>query len=100
VGGSDEEIAEDQVRYFRKKPLVVRAFQWKGDEEVLNRWLEAVPPPTGGLAVDTNGQLRIRTLEGTMYANEGDWIIQGVQGEFYACKPDIFEATYEEVTHG
>lgn len=41
--------------------------------------------------------LSIRTLEGVMQADPGDWIIRGVQGEFYPCKPDIFEATYEAV---
>lgn len=42
-----------------------------------------------------SGTLEIRTLEGTMTASEGDWIIRGVKGELYPCKPDIFEATYE-----
>jgi len=41
--------------------------------------------------------VKIRTLEGTMRADIGDWIIKGVKGEFYPCKPDIFEATYEPV---
>lgn len=44
--------------------------------------------------------ITIRTLEGDMTASPGDWIIRGVQGEFYPCKPDIFEATYEPVTSG
>ena len=44
-----------------------------------------------------NGILTIPTLEGDHIANVGDWIIQGVQGEFYPCKPDIFDATYEPV---
>jgi hypothetical protein len=43
------------------------------------------------------GTLSINTLEGTMTAVEGDWIIKGVKGEFYPCKPDIFEATYDRV---
>jgi hypothetical protein len=42
--------------------------------------------------------IAITTLEGVMVASPGDWIIRGVQGEFYPCKPDIFEATYDEVT--
>ena len=45
----------------------------------------------------TTGRLRIKTLEGTMIADEGDWIIKGNKGDFYICKPDIFEATYEPV---
>ena len=44
-----------------------------------------------------NGELNIHTLEGNMIASVGDWIIKGVKGEFYPCKPDIFENTYEEV---
>ena len=45
-------------------------------------------------------QLRIPTLEGVMIAGDGDWIIRGVNGEFYLCKPDIFEKTYEAVKGG
>lgn len=59
---------------FRKKPVVIEAEQHLG----------AFP-------------LKIPTLEGTMIANPGDWIITGVKGERYPCKPDIFEATYEPV---
>lgn len=50
-----------------------------------------------GLNVDEQGRLGILTLEGLMYANPGDWIIKGVQGELYLCKPDFFAATYEPV---
>jgi hypothetical protein len=48
-----------------------------------------------GYFVITDRELHIKTLEGTMIANIGDYIIKGVRGEFYSCKPDIFEATYE-----
>ena len=52
----------------------------------------------GGRPVDFDGHvIAIDTLEGEMHADPGDWIIRGVQGEFYPCKPDIFEATYEPV---
>jgi len=55
-----------------------------------------------GDAVDTSRnlkgkQLRIHTLEGTMVAEHGDWIIKGLNGEFYPCKPDIFEKSYEVI---
>lgn len=54
--------------------------------------------PDKGIYIDpANGNLMIRTLEGDMRAEYGDWIIRGVQGEFYPCKPDIFERTYEPV---
>jgi hypothetical protein len=46
-------------------------------------------------AAEQNGTVTITTLEGVMRADPGDWIIRGVKGEFYPCKPDIFEATYE-----
>ena len=48
-------------------------------------------------AVQTFAPMIIRTLEGDMLASSGDWIIKGVNGEFYPCKPEIFEKTYEEV---
>jgi hypothetical protein len=75
---------------FRKKPVEIEAVQFDGtfplaflqDTEQV-RWDEDC------LAIDT--------LEGTMRAREGDWIIRGIQGEPYPCKPDIFEATYEPV---
>ena len=59
---------------FRKSPVVIEAYQ-------------------------TDKDLDIETLEGTMHANIGDWIITGVNGEQYPCKPDIFEKTYEPVSY-
>ena len=86
---------------FRKKPVVIDAMQFNG-------WLDRDPPmaefvndyrgPNNEqIRLNQIGQLSIPTLEGTMYANAGDWIIKGIKGEFYPCKPDIFEATYEPV---
>lgn len=76
---------------FRKKPVVIEAVQWTGNnvKECMDfmGWRNA--------SHDDNDGLRIHTLEGTMNAAEGDWVIKGVQGEFYSCKPDIFAATYE-----
>jgi len=76
---------------FRKKPVEVEAEQWTGDnwEEIKRFAGDAVV-----LITDTR-QIEICTLEGTMTANVADWIIRGVQGEFYPCKPAIFKATYE-----
>ena len=78
---------------FRKKPVVIEAVQWDGSnvDEVLGFIL------TTGSAYRKldNNQIAIETLEGTMAASKGDWIIKGVKGEFYPCKPDIFEVTYE-----
>ena len=79
---------------FRKKPVVVEAVQWDGT----SRGAEQVAAFIGRHA----GRLRaqwwtITTLEGEMRADPGDWIIKGVKGEFYPCKPDIFADTYDEV---
>lgn len=83
---------------YRKKPVVIKAIQWLGDnwEEVTEELgLEVVGQDLIGLSDNT--KLSIPTLEGVMEASVGDYIIRGVQGEFYPCKPDIFETTYEKV---
>lgn len=74
---------------FRKKPVVIEAVQFT--KENLAELLDFV----GQLKSDEEGNLAIETPEGTMWADPGDWIIKGVKGEFYPCKPDIFAATYE-----
>lgn len=89
---------------FRKKPLVIEAFQVPQD---LDSWDFHDYPDWMRRAIDEGvvdesffpcSHLKIETLEGVMVAKEGDWIIRGVAGEIYPCKPDIFEATYEAVT--
>lgn len=75
---------------FRKKPVVIEAFQWQPGMVLPSYFAEAQ------YAIGEGGKvLFINTLEGTMTAQPGDWVIQGVKGELYPCKPDIFEATYE-----
>jgi hypothetical protein len=77
---------------FRKKPVVIDAVQWTGD--ILDA--EKVTEFANGDPVGFQGDsLTIYTLEGAMTASPGDWLIRGVKGELYPCKPDIFEATYE-----
>ncbi|MHA7900781.1 MAG: hypothetical protein ACX94B_13030 [Henriciella sp.] len=94
---------------FRKKPVEIEAMRWPGNPNAGHHlvldwmgrksikhmpdgcWLRRVEASSG--AVEFN--LVIKTLEGEMDARPGDWIIRGVRGEFYPCKPDIFEATYE-----
>ena len=77
---------------FRKKPIVIEAVQFTGKFSPI---LEFCPD---SLDVGMErGNVVIKTLEGTMRASVGDWIIRGVKGEYYPCKPDIFEATYEAV---
>ena len=81
---------------FRKKPVVIEAVQWHGKDDTnrLANWLAQQEAALGGwLFHDTD--ISIPTLEGVMKALPGDWIIRGVKGEFYPCKPDIFAATYD-----
>lgn len=78
---------------YRKKQLVVDAIQWTGNN------LDELKK-LGDFKLNytlTDGNLGIYTLEGMMWASVGDYIIMGIRGEFYACKPDIFMETYEEV---
>lgn len=82
---------------FRKKPVVVEAVQWDGKESSIEKIFKFVGKNTGISYSFPDGTLRIPTLEGVMIASSGDWIIKGVNGEFYPCKPDIFEKTYERV---
>ncbi len=83
---------------FRKKPIVIEAFQFTGGSNLD----PAVPEwfVTGVLSknvVAAPDHITIVTLEGVMRGDVGDWIIRGVNGEIYPCKPDIFAATYEAV---
>ncbi len=95
---------------FRKKPVIIEAIRLKKTQISVREIVELM-----GEKVDTNnkmelvkfyefcdtifdrGYMEIKTLEGTMRANIGDWIIKGVNGEFYPCKPNIFEKTYEMI---
>jgi len=84
---------------FRKKPVVIEAIQFFDQPEELINIQEFMYG--GDLRIDyqdiDDPKLKIETLEGTMNASLGDWIIKGINGEFYPCKPDIFEKTYEPV---
>jgi len=85
---------------FRKKPVVVEAHQHKADDtKATAEWIEKVSGKSWCevLLFDVQGRAVIKTLEGTMIGDDGDYIIRGVNGEFYPCKPDIFEKTYEPV---
>lgn len=83
-----------QPRRFRKKPVMVEAVQWtganSGDVQSFMgyhdyRWS----------SIRDDADLIVHTPEGNRLASRGDWIVRGIAGEFYPCKPDIFEATYE-----
>ena len=75
---------------FRKKPVVIDAMQ------LTIQNIDEIEQFVGGdFGKNASGETVIATLEGAMICSIGDWIIKGVKGEFYPCKPDIFEATYE-----
>lgn len=99
---------------YRKKPVVIEAFQWNGKNEDLPDWfVECLKDGTARIYTDNielsyydektpfevefETWVEIETLEGTMRANKGDFIIKGVEGEIYPCKPHIFKKTYEKV---
>lgn len=86
-----------EAQKYRKKPVVIEAMRWDGgplSQADIVTWSDG----TVSGWFDDHYYLRVETLEGRMRAEPGDWIIRGVQGEFYPCKPDIFEATYEQVS--
>lgn len=87
---------------YKKKPVVIEAVQYNGlnTDEIKkfvgdNLEIDCVRDGSDGTPVWFD--LKIKTLEGIMTASKGDFIIKGVNGEFYPCKPDIFEKTYEKV---
>jgi hypothetical protein len=92
------------VEKFRKKPVVIEAVQFKtnneSDDKNMNEiviWINQGKKINEKHAWHNGTYIVIETLEGDHIADVGDWIIKGVKGEFYPCKPDIFEQTYEKV---
>lgn len=91
------------MAFFRKKPVVIEARQAIGtpesNREIIDWTRGSETPAFMDRRPSADGPdlpcLSIHTLEGTHWVSPGDWIIQGVKGEFYPCKPDIFAATYE-----
>ncbi len=86
---------------YRKKPVEIEAFHYDGDmmdkkgEYYVPAW--AVREYQAGTLYFEGPELYIKTLEGTHHASVGDYIIRGVSGELYPCKPDIFDKTYDQV---
>jgi hypothetical protein len=78
---------------YRKKPVVVEAVQFTGDSFLISDFAGGLDGP----AFLANGRLYLHTLEGAIEVSINDWVIKGIKGEFYPCKPDIFMATYDEV---
>lgn len=79
---------------YRKRPVVIEAAQWLPQS---NGGFSTPPAPENVLRQTTGNGWQIRTLEGWLDLTPGDWIIRGVAGEHYPCKPDVFSATYEKV---
>lgn len=86
---------------YRKKPVEIEAFQYDGDfkdskgKYYIPEW--GIKAYKEGILFFDGPTLKVKTLEGNMIASEKDFIIQGINGEIYPCKPDIFEKTYEKV---
>ena len=93
------------MAFFTKKQVTIEALQYPTDPFdnagaiSVYEWVRRNSLGKTSAYIDPmSGDLMIHTLEGDMRVSAGDWIIRGVQGEFYPCKPDIFKATYEEVS--
>ena len=82
------------AKSYRKKPVMIEAVQWTGENHA--EMCEFIDPET--FEIIPRVGLVIHTLEGDHYASPGDYIIKGINGEFYPCKPDIFAKTYESAT--
>lgn len=89
---------------YRKLPVVIDAIQWTGANPIgIGEWMEQWPSTFPNIQIHDDGEIDILTLEDGKDARAkhvvsiGDFIIRGVKGEFYACKPDIFFLTYELV---
>lgn len=88
-----------QPQKFRKRPVVIEALRFDplNDPIAVATWCGALWSGLGG-GGGGDQYLLIKTLEGTMKAEPGDWIIKGVKGGFYPCKPDVFDATYTPIS--
>jgi len=84
---------------YRKKPVVIEAMQWDGSKKSFQDIITTMDCDDISIIWDGRkiAHLFVDTLEGGHRASKGDYIIKGVKGEFYPCKPDIFEMTYEKV---
>jgi len=82
------------IKSYKKKPVVIEAIQYTGDPDNIDELKEFV---TCGFKTNKDNTLTVPTLEGEHIASIGDYIIKGVEGEFYPCKPRIFNKTYDEV---
>ena len=84
------------MNQYVKKPIVIEAIRFSSYDDETN--IKAIAEFMGDIQFSGDRQIIIKTLEGDLYASEGDYIIKGIRGEFYPCKPDIFEASYDYCT--
>lgn len=101
--GEPERKGPMAPKQYRKKPVIIEAMQWDGTIEGASEVIDWALAHEGTIryhhddvTTETRRYLAIDTLEGTMRAKPGSFIIRGVAGEFYACDPDVFERTYED----
>ena len=86
------------IKKYRKKPIVIEAIHYQPkDDEPIELIQDEIADFIGENIAIVGEQIQIETLEGEIYASIGDYIIKGINGEFYPCKPDIFEKTYEKL---
>lgn len=93
----------NHIESYRKKPVAIEAYQWDGSAksaQEIGKWIAGCEDNTHTFFLETFAgevtSVYIRTLEGDMTVDLGDFVIKGVEGEFYPCKPEIFKKTYEE----
>lgn len=82
---------------YRKKPVIIDAWEFDGRLDYSKTLPKEIKDAVNIVRLTQDGKLCIKTLEGDISANRGDYIIKGVKGELYPCKPDTFGATYEKV---
>lgn len=85
------------IKTYIKKPVEIQAVQWTGDNFGEIQEFRSLSDNPNAMYVLANNEIVISTRESDMLASVGDFIIRGIKGEYFPCKPDIFEATYEEV---
>lgn len=86
---------------YRKRPVAIEAWQWDGTFDGAFPIVEKMDGGSATVERGRNGDITftINTLEGPMFVSPNDFIIKGIKGEFYPCKPDIFASSYEEIVH-
>ena len=106
INHKDSKVADiklnisNMIKKYRKKPVIIEAIQFEDNADCILAIHKFVGQETTRVNYEDkdNPYIKIETLEGTMKASVGDYIIKGVNGEFYPCKPDIFAKTYDEIT--